>query len=192
MTGLLLDTELSEEQHKYAEIVRNSGESLLGLINDILDFSKIEAGKLEMETLDFDLRAMLDDFATTLALRAHEKGLEFICAAAPEVPAYLRGDPGRLRQILTNLTGNAVKFTHKGEIAVRVSLWSETNNEAVLRFSIKDTGIRHSGGQTGTPIPEVHPGGCINHAPVRRHRPGLGHLEGTRGADGRQDWIEQR
>jgi PAS domain S-box-containing protein len=141
MTGLLLDTELSDEQHKYAEIVRASGESLLALLNDILDFSKIEAGKLEMETLDFDLRALLDDFAATLALRAHDKGIEFICAAAPEVPANLQGDPGRLRQILTNLTGNSVKFTHKGEIAVRASLVSETATEAVIRFSIKDTGI---------------------------------------------------
>ena len=111
------------------------------ILNDILDFSKIEAGKLDLETLDFDLRALLDDFAAMLALRAHEKGLEFICAAAPDVPSYLRGDPGRLRQVLINLTGNAVKFTHKGEIAVRASLVSETDDEAVIRFSVKDTGI---------------------------------------------------
>ena len=141
MTGLLLDTELNDEQRRYAETVRTSGESLLTVINDILDFSKIEAGKLEMETLDFDLRDMLDDFAATIALRAQDKGIEFICAVAPEVPSYLKGDPGRLRQILTNLTGNAVKFTHRGEIAVRVSLLSETDTEVGLRFSIKDTGI---------------------------------------------------
>jgi signal transduction histidine kinase/CheY-like chemotaxis protein/HPt (histidine-containing phosphotransfer) domain-containing protein len=141
MTGLLLDTELSDEQRRYAETVRSSGESLLGLINDILDFSKIEAGKLVMETLDFDLRDLLDDFAAMLAMRAHDKGLEFVCAAAPDVPTYLQGDPGRLRQILINLTGNAIKFTDKGEIAVRASLMSETDAEAVLRFSIKDTGI---------------------------------------------------
>jgi len=141
MTGLLLDTELSDEQRRYAEIARASSESLLGLINDILDFSKIEAGKLDMEKLNFDLRALLDDFAAMLALRAHMKGIEFICAAAPDVPAYLCGDPGRLRQILTNLASNAVKFTHEGEISVLVSLVSETDDEAVLRFSIKDTGI---------------------------------------------------
>jgi PAS domain S-box-containing protein len=141
MTGLLLDTELNDEQRRYAETVRASGESLLGVINDILDFSKIEAGKLELEMLDFDLRALLDDFAAILAVRAQEKGIEFICAVAPDVPAYLRGDPGRLRQILTNLTGNAVKFTHQGEIVVRASLVSESHVEAVLRFSIKDTGI---------------------------------------------------
>ena len=141
MTGLLLDTELTEEQRRYAETVRNSGESLLGLLNDILDFSKIEAKKLDMETLDFDLRGLLDDFAALLALRAYDKGLEFVCAAAPDVPVCLRGDPGRLRQVLNNLTGNAVKFTQKGEIAVRASLVSETADAAILRFSILDTGI---------------------------------------------------
>jgi two-component system sensor histidine kinase/response regulator len=141
MIGLLLDTDLDADQQRYAETVRNSGELLLALLNDILDSSKIEAGKLELETLDFDLRALLDDFAAMLALRAEERGIEFICAAAPDVPACLRGDPGRLRQVLTNLAGNAVKFTHKGEIAVRVGLLSETDAETVLRFSIKDTGI---------------------------------------------------
>jgi PAS domain S-box-containing protein len=141
MTGLLLDTELNEEQRRYTEIVRASSDSLLGLINDILDFSKIEAKKLDLETMDFNLPSLLDDFAATLAVRAHEKGLELLCAADPAVPELLRGDPGRLRQILTNLAGNAVKFTHQGEIAVRASLVSETDAEAVLRFSIKDTGI---------------------------------------------------
>ncbi len=141
MTGLLMDTELSEVQRRYAETIRNSGESLLAIINDILDFSKIEAGRLDLETLDFDLRALLDDFAAMLALRAYDKGLEFICAAAPDVPTYLRGDPGRLRQVLTNLAGNAVKFTEKGEIAVRAGLLSETDAHVVIRFSVKDTGI---------------------------------------------------
>jgi len=141
MIGLLLDTELDADQRRYAEIVLNSGELLLALLNDILDLSKIEARKLDLEMLDFDLRALLDDFAAMLAQRAHEKGLEFICAAAPDVPSYLRGDPGRLRQVLTNLTGNAVKFTSQGEIAVRGSLVSETDHEALIRFSVKDTGI---------------------------------------------------
>jgi PAS domain S-box-containing protein len=141
MTGLLLDTDLDGDQRRYAETVRSSGESLLTILNDILDFSKIEAHKLDLEILDFDLRALLDDFAAMLALRAHDKGLEFICAAAPDVPTWLRGDPGRLRQVLNNLTGNAVKFTHKGEIAVRATLASETDHEALIRFSVKDTGI---------------------------------------------------
>jgi len=141
MTGLLLDTELNDEQRQYAEVVRTSGESLLGLINDILDFSKIEAKKLDLETLDFDLSSLLDDFAATLALRAHEKGLELLCAVDPAAPTLLRGDPGRLRQILTNLAGNAVKFTPAGEVAVRVSLVEEKENDVLLRFSVRDTGI---------------------------------------------------
>lgn len=144
MTELLLDTELSEEQQRYAEIVRFCGESLLSLINDILDFSKIEAKKLDLETLDFDLQSLLDDFAATMALKTHNKGLELICAADPDVPTLLSGDPGRLRQILTNLTGNAVKFTQQGEVAVRVALAHEQPQDdkgVLLRFSIRDTGI---------------------------------------------------
>ena len=141
MIGLLLDTELDDDQKRYAEIVRNSSDALLALLNDILDFSKMEASKLDLEILDFDLRSLLDDFAAMLAQRAYDKGLEFICAAAPDVPAYLRGDPGRLRQVLINLAGNAVKFTSKGEVAVRVSLVSETDDSALVRFSVKDTGI---------------------------------------------------
>ena len=141
MTGLLLDTELDKEQQHYADTIRSSGETLLAIIDDILDFSKIEAGKLELEIMDFDLRLLMDDFSVTLSLQAHEKGLEFICAASPDVPAYLRGDPGRLRQILTNLAGNAVKFTSSGEISILASLVSESDSEAVVRFSVKDTGI---------------------------------------------------
>ena len=141
MIGLLLDTELNPDQRRYAGIVLNSGELLLALLNDILDLSKIESGKLDLEVLDFDLRALLGDFADMLALRAQEKGLEFICAVAPDVPSSLRGDPGRLRQVLTNLTGNSVKFTSQGEIAVRASLVSETDKEVMIRFSVKDTGI---------------------------------------------------
>ena len=141
MTGLLLDTKLSDEQRRYAEIVRASGESLLSLINDILDFSKIEANRLEMEDLDFDLLDLLDDFAATLAGRAYDKGLELLCTADPDVPALLRGDPGRLRQVLTNLAGNAIKFTHAGEVVIRTTLASETAGAVVLRFSVRDTGI---------------------------------------------------
>jgi len=141
MTGLLLDTNLDEEQRRYTEIIRTSGETLLTLINDILDFSKIEAGKLELEILNFDLQSLLDDFASALAVRAQEKDLEFICAADPDVPALLQGDPGRLRQILTNLVGNAVKFTEKGEVAVHARCLSITDEEVELYFCVKDTGI---------------------------------------------------
>jgi PAS domain S-box-containing protein len=149
MTGLLLDTELNQEQQRYAEIVRASGQSLLGLINDILDFSKIEAKKLDLEVLDFDLSSLLDDFAATLAVRAQEKGLELLYTVDPDVPALLRGDPGRLRQILTNLTGNAIKFTQTGEVVIRVLLEGMNENEVLLRFSVHDTGI-------GIPADKVH------------------------------------
>ncbi|MFW6374536.1 MAG: PAS domain S-box protein [Thermodesulfobacteriota bacterium] len=141
MIGLLMDTPLDDEQRRYAEMARLSGDALLALINDILDFSKIEAGKLDMETIDFNLRALFDDFAAMMAVRAHEKDLEFVCAAAPEVPALLQGDPGRLRQILINLAGNAIKFTEQGEIAVRATVASETDETVVIRFSVRDTGI---------------------------------------------------
>jgi PAS domain S-box-containing protein len=167
MAGLLLDTDLSDEQRHYAELVRSSGEALLSLLNDILDFSKIEARKVDLEILDFDLQALLDDFAATMALRAHDKGLELICSLDLEVPTRLRGDPGRLRQVLTNLVGNAIKFTQKGEVAIRVSRDSAAGEVAadqssgtepgapmdpgelsdadgasvLLRFSVRDTGI---------------------------------------------------
>ncbi|MHB8892330.1 MAG: PAS domain S-box protein, partial [Candidatus Limnocylindrales bacterium] len=141
MIGLLLDTELDEDQRRYAASVRTSGEALLELLNDILDISKIEAGSVELETLDFDLRALLDDFAAMPAVRAHDRGLEFICAVAPDVPGHVSGDPGRLRQVLLNLAGNALKFTHEGEVSVRAGLVSETDTHIVVRFAVKDTGI---------------------------------------------------
>ena len=141
MTGLLLDTDLDDTQRHYAEIACSSGKSLLSLINDILDISKIEARKLELEILDFDLPDLLDDFAPMLALRAQEKGLEFICATAPDVPTHLRGDPGRIRQILLNLAGNAIKFTPEGEVVVRVSLQAESDRDVTLRFTVRDCGI---------------------------------------------------
>jgi two-component system sensor histidine kinase/response regulator len=141
MTGLLLNTELDEEQREFARTVRSSAESLLGIINDILDFSKMEAGKIGLEELDFDLRASLEDVNDLLAIAPQEKGLEYTCIVAAEVPALLRGDPGRLRQVLTNLVGNAGKFTEQGEIVLEVILESETDNEVTLRFSVTDTGI---------------------------------------------------
>jgi PAS domain S-box-containing protein len=141
MTALLLDSELDADQRRYAETVQTSGQALLTLLNDILDFSKMEAGRLELEVLGFDLRGLLDDFAAVMALRAYDKGLEFICAAAPDVPASLRGDPGRLRQVLVNLAGNALKFTPSGEVAVRASLVEERADDVVVRFSVRDTGI---------------------------------------------------
>ena len=141
MTGLLLDTDLDPEQREYADIVRNSAEALLAIINDILDFSKIEAGKLTLEQINFDLRTTLEEMNDILAIKAQEKGLEFICSIEPEVPAMLNGDPGRLRQCLINLIGNAVKFTATGEVVLCVSLDAEDRNSATLRFAVIDTGI---------------------------------------------------
>jgi PAS domain S-box-containing protein len=141
MIGLLLDTPLTEEQRRYAETVRVSGESLLALVNDILDFSKAEAGKLDLEVLDFDIGSMLDDFAGAMALHIQEKRIEFVCGMAPDVPSWLRGSPGRVRQVLVNLVGNATKFTSEGEVVVRVTVERETDAQAILRFSVRDTGI---------------------------------------------------
>jgi len=141
MTGLLLDTNLTDEQQEYATIVRTCGDQLLILINDILDFSKIEAGKLEIETIDFDLRTAVEETGDILAGKVREKGLEFSCFVDPETPALLRGDPGRLRQVLINLANNAIKFTERGEVAISVKLVSETPAQATICFIVRDTGI---------------------------------------------------
>ncbi len=141
MTTLLLETELTTEQREFAEIVSMSAENLLALLNDILDFSKIEAGKLDIESIDFDLQSTLEDTTYLLALRAEAAGLEMICQIDPGVPMHLKGDPGRLRQILTNLAGNAIKFTSQGEVVIHVRQVSETDGKVVLRFEVQDTGI---------------------------------------------------
>jgi len=141
MTDLLLHTNLCAEQREFTETIRNSAEMLLVIINDILDFSKIEAGRLDLESLDFDLRTTLEEACDVLAVGAHKKNIEFICEIDPEVPSLLRGDPGRLRQILTNLIGNAIKFTAQGEIAVRASLETKDGASTTVCFSVSDTGI---------------------------------------------------
>ncbi len=141
MADLLLETELTPEQHQYADVVRTSGEALLTVINDILDFSKIEARKLMLEMSDFNLPTLLENAVAVLALKAAEKGLELTCDLESGTPALLRGDPGRLRQVLVNLLGNAVKFTHQGEVAIRVALEAEDDCKATLRFTLRDTGI---------------------------------------------------
>lgn len=141
MIGLLLDTQLTKPQQRYAETIRASGESLVALINNILDFSKIEAGKLELEILGFDLQSLLDDLVATMSLQAEIKGVKLFCAMSSDVPTLLRGDPGRLRQILINLTGNAIKFTSSGEVVIHVSLESDTDEVIMLRFAVRDTGI---------------------------------------------------
>jgi PAS domain S-box-containing protein len=141
MTDLALDTELTREQRDYLETVKSSSDSLLTVINDILDFSKIEAGKIELESVDFNLRDSLESTLKTVALRADEKGLELLCEVAPEVPEVVCGDSTRLRQVVINLVGNAIKFTETGEIAVRVQAESRDANHCVLHFSVADTGV---------------------------------------------------
>jgi signal transduction histidine kinase/CheY-like chemotaxis protein len=141
MTGLLLDTELTREQRKYADLARTGGETLLTLIDDILDFSKIEARRLALELFDFNLRTTLEEITEMMSVRASEKGLRLICLADPEVPSFLRGDPGRLRQIVINLLGNAIKFTADGEVFIHASLAHEDERTVTLRFAVTDTGI---------------------------------------------------
>jgi CheY-like chemotaxis protein len=141
MSELLLGTELSDRQRRFAETVRRSGETLLGIINNILDFSKIEAGRLELEIVDFDLRDLLEDLVMLLSERASNKSLELACVIPPDMHTSYRGDPARLRQILTNLVGNALKFTERGEVVVRAAVVGQADGESILRFEVCDTGI---------------------------------------------------
>lgn len=141
MADLLSDTNLDELQQSYAQTIKDSGNSLLLIISDILDFSKIEAGKLDIEEIDFDLRNLMDDFKAATSFHAANKGLGFICSVAPELTGFFKGDPGRIRQILNNLVGNALKFTEKGEIEVFCCLEKELKNSVRLYFSVRDTGI---------------------------------------------------
>jgi PAS domain S-box-containing protein len=141
MTDLALDTALTEEQREYMSIVKSSAESLLTIINDILDFSKIEAGKLLVEQISFDLHRLLAETLKGLALRAHEKNLELVNEILPGVPAHVIGDPNRIRQVLVNLVGNAIKFTHQGEITLHTQCTRLESGRAVIQIAVRDTGI---------------------------------------------------
>ncbi|MGC2420154.1 MAG: response regulator [Candidatus Acidiferrales bacterium] len=141
MTELTLETHLTQEQREYLKMVKDSADSLLTLLNDILDFSKIEAGKLDFETIRFSLRNNLDDAVNLLGYRAHQKGLELACHILPDVPDGLQGDPGRLRQVIVNLVGNAIKFTSEGEVVLRVETETVSSDQVVLHFAVTDTGI---------------------------------------------------
>ncbi|MBI3444117.1 MAG: response regulator [Magnetospirillum sp.] len=141
MTGLLLDTALNDEQRHFAETIRDSGESLLTVINDILDFSKMEAGKLELDYTEFELVPLVESVVDILAPRAHAKGIEIASLIDPNLRMLVRSDPGRLRQVLMNLAGNAVKFTHQGGVSIEVSTVKASGDAHMVRFDIKDTGI---------------------------------------------------
>jgi two-component system, sensor histidine kinase and response regulator len=149
MTDLALETQLTQEQREFLGMVKSSADSLLSLLNDILDFSKIEAGKLDFETIDFMLRDMLDDTIKILGFRAQQKGLELACHVLPKVPDGLLGDPTRIRQILVNLVGNAIKFTSEGEVVIEVDVQQESEHEVILLFSVRDTGM-------GIPLEKQH------------------------------------
>ncbi len=150
MTELVRDTELDVTQREYLSMVQESGESLLSVINDILDFSKIEAGKLSLERVNFDLRELLGDTMKSLALRAHRKRLELACHVTPVVPALIEGDPHRLRQVVVNLVGNAIKFTERGEVVLDVDVEHAKDDELTLHFRVTDTGIGISPDQLHT------------------------------------------
>jgi signal transduction histidine kinase/DNA-binding response OmpR family regulator len=141
MTDLALDTDLDKEQREYLETVKMSADSLLAVINDILDFSKMEAGKIDLDVMDFNLRDFLETVLKTLALRAHEKGLELLGEVAPEVPEGVRGDSNRLRQVVVNLIGNAIKFTSEGEVVLGVRALETEGEQRLLQFTVSDTGI---------------------------------------------------
>ncbi len=159
MTDLALDTDLTAEQREYLGMVKESGDALLTLINDILDFSRIEAGKFALDTTEFDLDDCLANIAKTFAPRAHEKGLELAYQVQPEVPRALLGDPSRLRQILVNLLGNAIKFTEQGEVVLRVETESQSSEAGVrLHFAVKDTGTGIARRQAGHDLRGFHPG----------------------------------
>jgi len=150
MTSLLLDSDLRTEQREFAETALASGEALLAILNDILDFSKIEAGRLDMESVDFDLRSVVEDVTSLLSVTAHAKCLELACRLPLEVPATVRGDPGRLRQVLTNLVGNAVKFTSSGEVLVEMTMTEGDDAGRTARFDVVDTGIGIATADQGT------------------------------------------
>jgi len=141
MTHLLINTDLTDEQREYANMIRISGNALLSLINDILDFSRIEADQLLLESQTFNLRMTVEDTVDIVALEAYEKGIDLTCMIEPNVPSDLIGDPGRLRQVLVNLLGNAVKFTEKGEVVLHIQLKKETDDQTSIYFAVKDTGI---------------------------------------------------
>ena len=194
MSGLLLNTPLTDEQREFAEVVRQSGDALLTVINDILDFSKIEAGKLELESQPFDLRECVEGALDLVATRAAEKGLDLAYLVGDGTPAAIVGDVTRLRQVLLNLLSNAVKFTERGEVVLSVSARRLDGPAALheLTFSVRDTGIGIPADRLGPPVPVVQPGRRLDHPPLRGHGPRPGDQPAADRAHGRPDRRHQR
>ena len=187
MTDLALETELTREQRTYLETVKVSADSLLNLINDILDFSKIEAGKVDLEDLDFDLRACVEGSLTALGLAADDKGLELLCDIAPGVPQAVSGDPGRMRQILINLVGNAIKFTIEGEVSLTVGVDAGKGERSALHFVVSDTGIGIPKEHLNTIFDTFTQADSSTTRRVWRNRIRIEHLEAPGGVNGRND-----
>ena len=192
MTDLALDSELTADQRDCLETVRMSADSLLAVINDILDYSKIEAGKIEMEVIDFNLHNCVEEVLKTLALVADEKGLELLCDIAADVPEWVAGDPGRLRQILLNLLSNAIKFTAHGEVAIKVEVDAEDHGTRVAKFTVTDTGIGIPAEKQGVYLLSLHPGRLIDDARIRRHWSWLNNFFAPGGDDGRKNLAGKR
>ena len=192
MTDLALRTTLTTEQRDYLKTVKDSSEALLALVNDILDFSKVEARQLSLEHVPFAFRDVVEDAVRLLASRADAKGLELACRIAPDVPDALMGDPGRLRQVLINLVGNAIKFTDRGEVIAEVVVDDRRgcHGEAAVR------GVRHrhrhSAGETVADLRSVRAGRCLHHSPLRRHGPRPRDFCAARRADGRTNLGRKR
>ena len=192
LSGLLLETTLTSEQREYANTVLASGNLLLGVITDILDLSKIEAGSLQLEEIEIDLCEVLGEVADLESRRAQQKGLELAVFIHPEVPACVSGDPIRVRQVLLNFLGNAVKFTENGEVMLEVRVQDEAPDQVVLRFAVHDTGIGVGSGAPAPPVPGLSPGGRLHCPQVRRERVGPRHCPAPGRDDGRKRGNRQR
>jgi signal transduction histidine kinase len=186
MAGLLIDTKLSEEQRGYAQTIVSSGESLLTIINDILDLSKIEAGKLDIEETDFALPTLIEETIQLLSSQARAKGIELVHLVHPDVPEAVAGDPGRIRQVLVNLIGNAIKLTQEGEVVVKVTAEGATDaGHPRVRFAVSDTGIGIPPREALRPLRPVHAGRQLHDPTVRRDGAWVEHLQAPRRAHGR-------
>ena len=187
MTGLLLETDLKPEQRDCLETIRSSGNALLAIINDILDYSKIDGDKLELDRSCFDLGQCIEDSLDQVSARASEKGLELAYFLEDGFPQGVVGDVTRLRQVLVNLLGNAVKFTEKGEVTLIASSKPTADGRIELHFAVTDTGIGISEENYGQALLVLHSGRLLHHQELRRHRPWPGHKSQAGGADGRHD-----